>query len=156
MGSDSLVCLIPHSISHLSLIAPLISRILIHNNSLSMEIQISPESRAALLAASPVRCLYKERLLCDSRQPQPVKAWAAKLVETVYSTVLQSVGRDPTVSSKELLMVRIQRRHILICFDIFWGIVTGRADGTAIIVTRPRFTKSLPPTQYTQYSGMSH
>jgi hypothetical protein len=80
-----------------------------------MEPPIDAESRSALKADSPVRCLYRGELSLNSRQPKDVKIWADGLVETV----LKGVGRDAATSNKELLMIRIHRKHVLICFDIF-------------------------------------
>jgi hypothetical protein len=80
-----------------------------------MEIQIAPDSLLALKADSPVRCLYREKLSLDSRQPKLVKIWANGLVETL----LKGVQRYAATSNKELLMIRMRRQDVLICFDIF-------------------------------------
>jgi hypothetical protein len=91
---------------------------IVHSVSI-MEIHITPESLAALQADSPVRCLYREKFSLDSRLPQPVKTWVDGLVETVHRTLLKSVGRDTATSNKEVLMIQVRRKHVLICFDIF-------------------------------------
>jgi hypothetical protein len=83
-----------------------------------MEIQIAPDSLLALKADYPVRCLYREKLSLHSRQPKHVKIWANRLVETLLKS-LEGVGRYAATSNKELLMIRIRRKDVLICFDIF-------------------------------------
>lgn len=59
-----------------------------------LEIEIDPESRAALETNYTARCLCSKKFTLESRQLQNVKIWVDELVEKVCQALLRSLGQD--------------------------------------------------------------
>jgi hypothetical protein len=91
----------------------------LHTDAGKPKTQIDSKSHTALNTDSTLRCLYKARFTLDSRLSKPVTAWADSLVETFCRALLQSIDREATTIDKSLLMLKVHKRHILICFNLF-------------------------------------
>ena len=85
-----------------------------------MEIQIAPETRAALEAGTYMRFLYKAKFNLDSRHSEPVIAWAGGLAKVVSGAMLKDVGREASSVTTQMNMIQLLRvrKYALICFDL--------------------------------------
>lgn len=87
-----------------------------------MEVQIAPETRAALEADTTLRILIKAKFNLYSRHSQPVIAWAQSLAKAVSSAMLKDIGRKAAIVILQMNMVQLLniRSYALVCFDLFF------------------------------------
>ena len=86
-----------------------------------MEIQIAPETRAALEADAALRFLYKTKFTLDSRHSSSVIAWTENLATSVSSTILKIVGRETASVEVRMNIIHLLniRNYALFSFDLF-------------------------------------
>jgi hypothetical protein len=82
-----------------------------------MEIEIDSESNITLLTDSHLRLYYRQKFSLETRLPQDVKTWADELVTSVHITFPK--GQEPSQKplNKKLLMIRLRRGQIMLCFE---------------------------------------
>ena len=72
-----------------------------------MEVQIAPETRAALEADTTMRFLYKATFNLDARHSERVITWAAGLAKAISCAMLKSIGREAAGLGTRLIMVQL-------------------------------------------------
>lgn len=128
-----------------------------------MEVQITPETRAALEADTTLRFLIRAKFNLDSRHSQPAIAWAESLAKAVSSAMLKSIGRKAAIVVIQMNMVQLLniRGYALVCFDLIFEECNERAQsrqpihliskrGTAYHVRRNKRLDATVAAEYTR------
>ncbi|KAG2420026.1 hypothetical protein HFD88_004824 [Aspergillus terreus] len=87
-----------------------------------MEVQVAPESRAALKEHLTLRCVVRAKYHRDkSRRSAEVISWSQSLVQILCTTLLREVGQETSGFSTQLNIVQMigSPNIVYICFDLF-------------------------------------
>ncbi|KAL5356067.1 hypothetical protein BJX96DRAFT_171260 [Aspergillus floccosus] len=94
-----------------------------------MEVQVAPETRAALKEHLTLRCLVRAKYHRDkSRRSADAISWAQSLVEILCTTLLRDVGQETAGFSIQLNIVQMlgAPNIVYICYDLFLDECNGR------------------------------
>ena len=87
-----------------------------------MEIQIAPETQAALKANAIIRFFYKLKFKLDSRHSKPVLAWAESRANAASCAIFKAIGREEEAANVKIQMIMVHLlgigHHALFCFDL--------------------------------------
>lgn len=88
-----------------------------------MEVQIAPETRAALEATTTVRFLYHAKFHHTSRLSAEVIPWAESKAKEVISEALQVMGQEARSVKISMVMIQLRRtrKPAMLCFDVVSG-----------------------------------
>lgn len=87
-----------------------------------MEIQIAPDTQAALKADATIRFFYKLKFKLDSRHSKPVLAWAESRANAASCAIFKAIGREEEAANVKIQMVMVHLlgipHYALLCFDL--------------------------------------
>ena len=116
------------------------------------EIQVAPETRAALLADTTIRCFQRVKIRLPSRESALALFHAQTIADLVVEAVMEAVSQKAAEYGAGLHMVYLQGRRVKvnICYDLF---VNARDEA---LISRIAFDSWRPIHQVVVRHGICH